>query len=54
MSSPEQKQLSIYASLMDEAKGHFAHINTAVSGRAGFATPIVGSFVISKFVFSVS
>ena len=51
MSSPEQKQLSIYASLMDEAKAKFAHINTAVSGRAGFATPIVREFCYLQIRF---
>src|SRR5579872_3616704 len=47
----EQKRNTLYANLMDEAKARFAHINLAVSGRAGFATPIIREFCYLQIRF---
>jgi hypothetical protein len=44
MSQKPDKNLNIYANLMDEVRARIAHVNLATSGRAGFATPIIREF----------
>ena len=44
MDSGEQKQLSLYANLMEEVKGRIASIEYAVNGHTGLASPLVREF----------
>jgi len=45
MAQPSQKQLTLYANLMEEVKARFDVINYAAQGRMGLASPFVREFL---------
>lgn len=45
MAFPKQKQLTLYADLMEEAKARIATINHAANGRTGMGAPFVREFL---------
>jgi len=45
MAFPKQKQLMLYADLMEEVKARFATINHAANGRTGMGAPFVREFL---------
>jgi hypothetical protein len=51
MSQPNQKQLILYANLMEEVKVRFDAINHAAIGRTGLGTPFVREFLYLQMRF---
>jgi hypothetical protein len=51
MAFPKQKQLALYADLMEEAKARFATINHAANGRTGMGAPLVREFLYLQVRF---
>lgn len=51
MSSSDQKQLDLYAQLMDEVKARFACINHVTHGFTGLPTPVVREFCYLQIRF---
>jgi hypothetical protein len=51
MANSEQKQLTLYANLMEEVKVRFNCINHAVEGRMGLPAPIVREFLYQQVRF---
>jgi hypothetical protein len=51
MSSPDKKQLDLYAQLMDEVKARFACVNHLTHGLTGLPTPIVREFCYLQIRF---
>jgi hypothetical protein len=51
MAFPKQKQLTLYADLMEEIKARFATINHAANGRTGMGAPFVREFLYLQLRF---
>jgi hypothetical protein len=51
MAFPKQKQITLYADLMEEVKARFHTINHAANGRTGMGAPFVREFLYQQVRF---